>query len=342
MTYGDPETGRISTRTFRVQTWNAHAYQGGYDFSRAANTWACDDSEMAVIQAFLNNHFAEPGEYLLLRADSEPAVVLNRLSKNGLPGGDLEAIARSLAEKPELAHALAKTENADLIRSILTRSTQSHGLERLRAVVTNPKSIEPDIQKVLQREWWVFGGKYVSAAVRRSYTVLDQFDIVLIRADGSLHLIEIKQANIPKLVVPDHNHWIVGDDVHKAVGQSMNYLRSLDEQRAQILADFGIDCRRASATVVLGYPDFIRTGATAVQLSEAIRTYNSHLARIEVITYDELIQTAERFLELGSEQVNVEATSNDPDIDHRVTDPWSSLSPSVTRYEDPWADEPPL
>ena len=74
----------------------------------------------------------------------------------------------------------------------------------------------------------MFGGKYVSAAVRRSFTVLDQFDIALIRADNSLHLVEIKRANIPRLVIRDHNHWIVGEDVHKAVGQAMNHLRSLD------------------------------------------------------------------------------------------------------------------
>lgn len=342
LTYGDPETGRVSSRTFRVQTWNAHQFEGGYDFSRAANSWSCNDDEMAVIQAFLNEEFAEPGEYLLLRADSGPAEVLQHLAEHDLSAIDMQSIVEKLSRNPSLVDALSRTADADVISGNLVRATQSSGLERLRQVVENPASLEPHIQRILQEEWWVFGGKYVSATVRRSFTVLDQFDIALIRADNSLHLVEIKQANIPKLIVADHSHWIVGDDVHKAVSQAMNYLRSLDEQRSQILADFGIDCRRASATIVLGHPRYVKANPTAAQLSEAIRTYNSHLARIEVITYDELIQTAERFLQLGRERVQPRPDTGGADASSTF-DPWAS-PPSLTIETpvDQLDDEPPF
>ena len=84
LTYGDPESGRVSGRTFRVQTWNAHAYEGGYDFSRAANSWSCDDHEMAVIQAFLNAEFAAPGDYLLIHATSGAGQLLAQLGVDRL------------------------------------------------------------------------------------------------------------------------------------------------------------------------------------------------------------------------------------------------------------------
>ena len=78
----------------------------------------------------------------------------------------------------------------------------------------------------------------------------------------------------------------------------MNYLMSLDEQRAQILTTLGIDVRRASATIVIGHTDFVE-GFTPVQVHETIRTYNSHLSRIEVITFDELIDGARRSLDFS-------------------------------------------
>lgn len=339
LTFGDPETRRISTRTFRAQTWHAHPLERGYDFTRTANSWSCDDDEIAAVQGFLNQEFTEPGGYLFLKSDEATSALLAHLSEGALDTSEVRDIIQKLANHPSLAEALASLHDSASISSVLTRSRQSKGLERLKAVIDDPASLEPQIQAVLQEEWWVFGGKYVSASVRRSYTVLDQFDIVLIRADNSLHLVEIKQANISRLVVPDHNHWIVGNDVHKAVNQAMNYIRSLDEKRADILADFGIDCRRASATVVLGHPRYIRASPTPVQLADALRTYNSHLSRIEVITYEELTKTAERFLQLGREQVQ-EDDDETSSTASSERDPWDEQPPWEI-HSGAWGDEQP-
>ncbi|MDP8929794.1 MAG: DUF4263 domain-containing protein [Actinomycetota bacterium] len=359
LTFGDPETGRVSTRTFRAQTWNAHPLGPGYDFTRTANSWSCDDDEIAAIQGFINQEFAEPGEYSFLRADDATKTLLAHIGRNDLSADNVRNVIQKLADYPNLGEALADLRDSSTISSVLTRTRQSRGLKRLKTIIDDPSATEPQIQRVLQEEWWVFGGKYVSASVRRSYTVLDQFDIALIRADNSLHLVEIKQANIPGLVIPDHNHWIVGVDVHKAVNQAMNYLRSLDEQRPQIMADFGIDCRRASATVVLGHPRYVRASPTPAQLADAIRTYNSHLSRIEVITYEELTQTAERFLHLGREQVQddegadstLSNRSSDQNTepqpqDHsgvalQASDPWEHASSWEEVSHDPWADDKP-
>src|ERR1700687_5948904 len=72
-------------------------------------------------------------------------------------------------------------------------------------------------------------------------------------------------------------------------------LRSLDEARPLIKTTIGIDCRREFATVVVGHPQFA-TGFTEDEVAETIRTYNSHLSRIEVITYKDLLDGAERAL----------------------------------------------
>ena len=122
-----------------------------------------------------------------------------------------------------------------------------------------------------------------------------------------LHVVEIKQANIPKLVERYRNHLIVGQEIHQATNQTINYLRSLDEAQPLIKTTLGIDCRRAFATVVVGHPRFVGS-FTEEEVAETIRTYNSHLSRLEVITYKDLLDGAERALVWFGELIADEAT----------------------------------
>lgn len=66
-----------------------------------------------------------------------------------------------------------------------------------------------------------------------------------------------------------------------------------------MLNEFGIDTRRARATVVVGYPD-LQQDPTAVEIHATLRIVNSHLGRIEVITYQQLLDRSERVLDLAS------------------------------------------
>lgn len=145
---------------------------------------------------------------------------------------------------------------------------------------------------------WIFGGEFLPGTARRNLTLRDQLDLALLRPDGTLHGVELKKADVKLLVTGQRNHLIVGPEVNKAVGQSMNYLRELDESRPKILVDLGIDCRRASMTVVIGHTGFVTTDASRRQIDETMRTYNSYLSRVNVTTYDHLIENAQRSLDL--------------------------------------------
>lgn len=83
------------------------------------------------------------------------------------------------------------------------------------------------------------------------------------------------------------------------MGQAQNYLRALDEQRSTIFTEMGINCRRSSATVVIGHSRKVRS-VDAEQVRDTLRTYNSHLARIEVRPYDELIENAYRAVDFSA------------------------------------------
>ncbi|MEV6948599.1 Shedu anti-phage system protein SduA domain-containing protein [Streptomyces sp. NPDC051172] len=143
----------------------------------------------------------------------------------------------------------------------------------------------------------MFGGRFVGEAAHRRLVPGDEVDIPLIRGDGALHIVELKRAMSLKgpLVKRHRNSWVPAAQVHEAVGQGVNYLTGLDESRERLRADFGIETRRASALVLVGHPA-LHPQVPEEEINEALRTFNSHVTRVEVLTYKELLDNAERSL----------------------------------------------
>ncbi|MEU2912459.1 Shedu anti-phage system protein SduA domain-containing protein [Streptomyces massasporeus] len=125
----------------------------------------------------------------------------------------------------------------------------------------------------------------------------DEVDILLIRGDGAPHIVELKRSMTLKgpLVKRHRDAWVPAAQVHEAVGQAVNYLTGLDENRERIRADFGIETRRASALVLVGHPA-LHPEVPEDEVNEALRTFNARLTRVEVLTYKELVDNAERSL----------------------------------------------
>ena len=69
--------------------------------------------------------------------------------------------------------------------------------------------------------------------------------------------------------------------------------------------------RRVFATVIIGHPEHVtevdRSGQRIDEsvINDAIRTYNSHLSRVEVRTYKDLVDAAERSLAFESSAASV-------------------------------------
>src|SRR5262249_17831261 len=150
-------------------------------------------------------------------------------------------------------------------------------------------STEATMHKAMRDLYWLFGGQYVGVADRRHLVPLDEYDIPLICADGSLQIVELKGPG-SKLVRRHRSQLIVADEVHEAVSQCLNYLRSLDEMGASLRTlyqnELGIshDYRRAQGMVVIGHPDRVVTpDITREQIDQTVRSYNAHMSRIQII-----------------------------------------------------------
>jgi hypothetical protein len=212
----------------------------------------------------------------------------------------VRGLLATLEHDPSVAAALGDLDEAQLLAALVQRTRRQADLDKLRAMADDPSTSEGSCQKLLEQMTWIFGGEFLAGTGRRQLTVLDQLDLSLLRPDGSLHGVELKKPGIRALVKKPRNHWIVWHDVHAAVGQAESYLQELDEARDAIRSRLDIDCRRASMTVVIGHRGHDRSGATGQEIDEAIRTYNSHLSRVNVTTYDNLIENAQRMLDLAA------------------------------------------
>jgi hypothetical protein len=288
---------------------------GGWNFDEPEQKWSCAADQIPILQAFLNEQFPESGRYTLAAASDS---ALMDLAKQ-MAAGEVDAAAVSrlicaMSNVEGVAEMIAESDERGLLTGLIERHRQQKRLAAIRAVVEDPAKNERDIQRVMQKEAWLFGGRYLNVAARRKLDARHEVDIPLIRADGALHIVELKQANVSDLVVKYRNEWVVGPEVNLAVGQVLNYMRAFDEQRGQILEDFQIDTRRAAATVVIGHPDLVTTGASKKEITTAIRTYNTHLSRVEVMTFEDLLDGAARSFALSMTDDTDDSDAEGPDL----------------------------
>jgi hypothetical protein len=339
--FGDRDSGALSKRELSFKTVPRRRGGSGYDFDSPSKRWACENEEVEKLLAFLHTEVATTGRYRIVDTNS-PLAALLELAGSGQ--FDTSSLVEALAARSDLGNvvaALASTDEGLAAAEGAIISQRRELIANLREMAENPATTETDLQRRMGDAYWLFGGRYVGVAERRNIAPLDQHDIPLLGADGTLHVVELKGPNIPRLVRPYRNHYIVGTDVHEATSQAINYLRTLDETGAVLTTtyrnEYGVDydMRRIFATVVIGHPAHV-ISVDGRTVEQTLRSYNAHLSRVEVITYATLLETAERALAF-------EDTARTQRQDgQRDVVPDNEHEPFAGAPHSPWDDEPPF
>jgi hypothetical protein len=123
--------------------------------------------------------------------------------------------------------------------------------------------------------------------------------------------------------------------VHEATAQAMNYLRGFDENGLAMSGLFrnelgqNYDMSRVFATVVIGHTNHHRpAGASREDITRALRQYSASLNRIEVITYDQLVDSAERPLDFDRDLHGGSAAAPArTDVAEETADGWPEFPP---------------
>jgi hypothetical protein len=202
-----------------------------------------------------------------------------------------------IRRNPSLLADLMRKEKEDpadfeKMAAVLNFARYSNALVELKRLVADSEN-ERDFQRHLEEHPWMFGSEYSERLARRNWTRGSDADHMVRRtSDGALELIEIKvPLNGRDLFIydPSHDCYHPSSPLSKVVGQVMHYLEKLDQDCLRIAAIDGEDVNKIRAKIIIG-----RDSDNWPQ--KTLRNLNAHLHRIEIITYDQLINIAERVL----------------------------------------------
>ena len=296
----ESHTGALASVTKAMHRW---LYDSGQEFLAEHPEAGIEDflehfRAQGEDALFLQAPEDRPGRYVIPRGRAEITLWLERIIRSGrIDVMDPAVEARRIVASPEALALLAADDQGRILLQAAELRRRAARLKELRTVVEDRTGAEADVQRALEGQYWIFGGRFVDEAAHRRLVPGDEVDIPLIRGDGALHIVELKRSMSLKgpLVKRYRDAWVPAAQVHEAVGQAVNYLTGLDENRERIRADFGIETRRASALVLVGHPA-LHPEVPEEEVNEALRTFNAHLTRVEVLTYKELVDNAERSL----------------------------------------------
>lgn len=245
----------------------------------------------------------QPGRFRIVRGRRELYVWVHQVLESRVGIEILDDVVKRIVTSPEALEVLAADEHGHTLLAAKQLQRRAAALERIRKVIEDPTATEHDLQTALKGQYWIFGGSYARESLRQMIKG-DQYDIPLIKSDGGLYIVELKLSMGMKdkdrhsLVTHHRGALIVANEVHKATSQVMNYLLGLDEHRLEILEKHKIDTRRATGLVLIGHPG-VHPEHSEESINETLRLFNSYHTRIEVRTYKDLIDSAERALNLA-------------------------------------------
>ncbi|WP_327137151.1 DUF4263 domain-containing protein [Streptomyces sp. NBC_01340] len=258
---------------------------------------------------------APPHQTIPMSEDFAAINAIQYLEGLGITGS---VMGSALSEWHDLRNMLASATQSSIGLSAAEAAIVAQRrsvIAELKEMIADPSVTERELHRKIKGHYWIFGGRYTGVSERNSLIPMDEYDIPLFCADGSIHIVELKGSHIPRLVERHRSHLIPGMEVHQAAGQAANYLRDLDEAGASMETYYkrnGLeyDLCRARATVVIGNPEFVSIpadpkrklgAATRQMVDQTIRTYNSLISRVEVVTWVDLLDAADRSLKFEEE-----------------------------------------
>lgn len=259
--------------------------------------WRWNDAEIRRLEALLSGETFGQGDHLNAGPRDPIGPLIQGLLEAPNSGETMRRLFGELLRNDRLVDAFVEVEGASQFSSVVELARQRKGARSLHAVINNPVSTEEQLRSALRQEWWVFGGHFIPPVRLERIPVLEQVDLPLIRSDRAIHIVAIGPANVPDIVVPAADGYRVGPPVLDIVNRAIHQLLDVDAQHAAIRDVLGVESRRAFATVVIGHPAYTAR-LPRDELRNTLRTYSSHLAGLEILTYQQLMDSVERSLDL--------------------------------------------
>lgn len=224
---------------------------------------------------------------------SELSKQVNSKTKNKVKE---EELLRRLGEK-ELQ--LAKTsEELEKYKLIATKNKYKQlksklpelkkKIEELKRKVKDPKLKEQDYHQFLKENPWFFGPWYTEVISKPKPSAKDCPDFQLKRYDGFHDIVEIESANDP-LFASRSNRLKLSGNLKDAMSEIMDYIDVYIKKTMEIFYEEQRELYKPKGIVIIGK----RKESERRELKQL----NSFLHDIEILTFDDLIDRAEKIIE---------------------------------------------
>jgi len=267
-----------------------------------------------LIQRTRSGDFTDrSGEYRLVPAREVDGIKALLRASKGADSGQRMRIVRAVLDNldvstvPPAEWSSIFAEGSEDVRRMIAVSARLADYRKVRdelAALVGAEGVgETKLQNLLSDNPWLFGSEYSELLPRRNWTRDQNLDFMLRRtADDYLEIVEIKTPFAQPLFRHDrsHNSYAPCAQLADAIGQVIRYVEETERDRDSIIAHDSCDPLKIRARIIIG-----RDGDANQRI--ALREFNGHLHRIEVLTFDQLLRIADRVLSLFEEKLAAKA-----------------------------------
>jgi hypothetical protein len=305
----DEHTGELHHKTLKIvsakKTFMKFGNQIIVSEIDQKRIWLDDEKgEVAALSGFLvaaNEFSGDPGDYSVVSTPDhqlEPEVFqkLVGLASERDQANHLVQILDKVDENPELLRRLVEVvevnpDAAKIAAASINLARYTSAIGALEQLVSE-NALEGAFQSLLEKHPWMFGSEYSEKIGQRNWIRDQQTDFMMRRTvDSYLELVEIKRplGDGDRIFRYDSSHrsWYPTSELSKVIGQVVNYLDQLDAKRNDIFFDDGERVTKIRAKIIVGRDH-------EQDQVDALKMFNSHLHRIEIFTFDQLLATAKR------------------------------------------------
>ena len=195
----------------------------------------------------------------------------------------MDLLAKALEE------ATAKRQREYVLIQVDRLSELEKAIQELEALLAKGAS-ERTVHAFLKKpeHAWMFGPDYRGIRHEKQLTIAGRNDVLLERHDGFVDIAELKGPG-KKLFENSGNRKVWSKHVKDAVSQMMSYLAQAREHYSSIARLAQLDVFFPKGYVIIG--------RRRDEEREQLRTHNEFLHRIEILTYDDLLDRARQTLD---------------------------------------------
>ena len=214
---------------------------------------------------------------------------------------------RSKADEETIKHLRQRVRKYFQDRTTLRQEVLRYQLPSFKEDLAEFKTkLDSRVSETAIHDWlrervWVFGTDYVNQQPK-SFSevgwVRSRFDFFLQRVDSFFDIVELKSP-VAKLFVrkegseerifPSRSSPL-SSELQKSISQMMGYLERAALYENTMLRDRGILVHKPKGIIVIG--------RTQTDEREAVRTLNSYLHQIEILTYDDLMNRGKELVSI--------------------------------------------